>query len=266
MAFWSTIAKPTRPRSKESLNDRRCPRNAVALGTATDRWCRVPGMGFSPSTNVRVARCCPSGVTLRRADAEEIPDETLMSRYQSGDASAFAVLMRRHIGGIYNFIARHTPGGPNAEDLTQEVFLRVVERASTFKHEARFATWIYAIARNLCVDTLRKMSHRNHPSLDETNEHGGSLGDQVGDDHPRASGERMAQASEMRERLTAALERLPEEQREVFLLREVANLPFQEIAAVTGTPENTVKSRMRYALERLQESLEDYEEAARALR
>ena len=64
----------------------------------------------------------------------------------------------------------------------------------------------------------------------------------------------------------AALDALPGEQREVFLLRQVANLPFQEIASITGTPENTVKSRMRYALERLQEALTEFEEYARALR
>ena len=62
------------------------------------------------------------------------------------------------------------------------------------------------------------------------------------------------------------VEELPQEQREVFLLREVGNLPFKDIAQITGVPENTVKSRMRYALERLQESLSEYEDYARALR
>lgn len=193
-------------------------------------------------------------------------DEALMARFQGGDRNAFARLMRRHLGGVYNFVARHTNPGAGAEDLTQEVFLRVVERASAFKHEAKFTTWLYAIARNLCIDALRRASHRQHPSLDEPNAQGVALADQLGDSHPDAGGERAAGSREMGERIKQALQRLPDEQREVFLLREVANLPFQEIAEVTGVPENTVKSRMRYALERLQESLGDYEEIARALR
>jgi RNA polymerase sigma-70 factor (ECF subfamily) len=78
--------------------------------------------------------------------------------------------------------------------------------------------------------------------------------------------ERTAVAGEIRERVLAAVDELPDEQREVFLMREVSNLPFKEIAEIVGVPENTVKSRMRYALERLQAALSDFEEYARALR
>ncbi|MCC6648395.1 MAG: sigma-70 family RNA polymerase sigma factor [Polyangiaceae bacterium] len=178
-----------------------------------------------------------------------------MARFQGGDRGAFTVLMKRHLGGIYNFVARHTSVAV-AEDLSQEVFLRVVERNSAFKHEAKFTTWLYAIARNLCVDTLRKMAHRRHPSLDEPLPGGGSLGDTVRDEHPSASAERMAAGREAAGTVTSTLEAMPEEQREVFLLREVGGLPFAEIAKVTGVPENTVKSRMRYALERLRGGLD----------
>jgi RNA polymerase sigma-70 factor (ECF subfamily) len=90
------------------------------------------------------------------------------------------------------------------------------------------------------------------------------LGEQTAD--PRASVEREATGGELKERIAKAVDGLPDEQREVFLMREIANLPFKEIAEVTGVPENTVKSRMRYALERLQETLNEYEEYARALR
>jgi len=189
-----------------------------------------------------------------------------MRRFQQGDTASFAPLMRRHLPGVYNFVARHTAPGPAAEDLSQEVFLRVVERASDFKHESRFTTWLYSIARNLCIDALRKQSHRNHASLDEPDKEGVSLREQIGDEHPQNTGDRVAQSNQMAARIEQALRALPEEQREVFLLREIANLPFQEIAQVTGAPENTVKSRMRYALERLQEALRDFEEVARALR
>jgi len=196
---------------------------------------------------------------MGRTRWDDVSDEGLMTQFQDGDTRVFPVLMRRHVRGIYNFVARHTSPS-QADDLTQEVFLRVVERASAFKHEARFTTWLYAIARNLCVDTLRKMARRQHPSLDDPGPTGTPLGEQIGDPHPSAIGERAAASGEMGERIQAALLLLPEEQREVFLLREVAELPFQEIAAVTGVPENTVKSRMRYALERLRESLADYSE------
>jgi RNA polymerase sigma-70 factor, ECF subfamily len=207
----------------------------------------------------------PEDNRVTRTRWEDVADEALMRQFQSGESAAFATLMRRHIRSVYNFVARQT-GTSSAEDLTQEVFVRVVERAHAFKHEARFTTWLYAIARNLCIDHLRKMGRRQHPSLDQPDEHGVPRGETIPDPRPDASGERMASAGEMRQKIEAALASLPEEQREVFLLREVVCLPFQEIAKVTGAPENTVKSRMRYALERLQEALEDYAEAARALR
>src|ERR1044071_10407384 len=89
-----------------------------------------------------------------------------MLRYQRGDAGAFAELVRRHQKALYNFVLRQTRSAPAAEDITQETFLRVVQRAAEFKHEARFSTWLYTIARNLCIDHGRKMKLRRHPSLD----------------------------------------------------------------------------------------------------
>lgn len=200
----------------------------------------------------------------------EVTDEALMTRYQRGDLTAFGTLVDRHKTPIFNFVLRQIRVPPQAEDLVQEVFLRIIESASSFKHEAKFTTWAYTIARNLCIDHMRKQSYRRHASLDqrESSEagEGPALGEQVADLHPRASTERTAISSEIQVKVVAAVEALPGEQREVFLLRHVANLPFQEIAQITGTPENTVKSRMRYALERLQEALTDFEEYARALR
>jgi RNA polymerase sigma-70 factor (ECF subfamily) len=193
-----------------------------------------------------------------------------MARYQRGDLGAFSGLVERHEKGLYNFILRQTRSPAAAEDLVQEVFLRIVEKAGSFKHEARFTTWAYTIARNLCVDHMRKTSLRRHPSLDQeapdSQGKGGTLGEKVADLRPHGAGERTAIANEIHIKVTAAVEGLPHEQREVFLLRQVANLPFQEIATITGATENTVKSRMRYALERLQEALTDFEEYARALR
>jgi len=195
-------------------------------------------------------------------------DEMLMVRYQRGDRDAFAELVRRYKTPVFNFVLRHIRHSNTAEDVTQDVFLRVVQNAAEFKHEARFSTWLYTIARNLCVDQLRKLSHRRHPSLDQpaSSEDTRPMIENVADAHPRASVERSAVSGEVQGKIVEAIEALPEEQREVFLLREVANLPFKEIADITGVGENTVKSRMRYALDRLQLALSEFEEYARALR
>lgn len=201
---------------------------------------------------------------------EEVTDEVLMMRFQGGDREAFAALVRRHKTSIYNFILRQTRGpGPVAEDLVQDVFVKIVQSASDFKHEARFSTWAYAIARNVCIDHLRKMSLRRHPSLDQSSGEDGdgpTLGERTADTAPRAAVDRVAIGTELAQRITRAVETLPPDQREVFLLRELGNVPFKDIAQITGVPENTVKSRMRYALERLQEALSEYEDYARALR
>jgi RNA polymerase sigma-70 factor, ECF subfamily len=194
-------------------------------------------------------------------------DETLMLRYQQGDRAAFATLVRRHQGPLFNFAIRQVRIPQVAEDVIQETFVRVVQNAADFKHEARFTTWVYTITRNLCIDHLRKRALRKHPSLDQAGGEEGdgpTLGEQTAD--PRASVEREATGTELKERIARAVDKLPDDQREVFLMREVSNLPFKEIAEITNVPENTVKSRMRYALERLQEALAEYEEYARALR
>jgi RNA polymerase sigma-70 factor, ECF subfamily len=205
------------------------------------------------------------------ASRSEIADEALMIRFQNGDRSAFTLLVRRHQSPLYNFALRQLRSPSAAEEVVQDAFVRVVHNAAEFKHASRFSTWLYTITRNLCIDHVRKRNLRNHPSLDEPKHSGGdggsdgpTLGDRTAD--ARANVERTAVAAEIRERLLAAVDELPDEQREVFLLREVSNVPFKEIAEIVGIPENTVKSRMRYALERLQAALSDFEEYARALR
>ena len=194
-----------------------------------------------------------------------------MIRYQRGDRQAFALLVRRHQTPLFNFAVRQIGSPSVAEEVVQDAFVRVVQNAADFKHEARFTTWVYTIVRNLCIDHLRKRALRKHPSLDEpvrgkdsSDSAGPSLGERTED--PRASVEREATGKELSVKIAAAVEALPEDQREVFLLREGSNLPFKEIAEITGVSENTVKSRMRYALERLQQALSDYEEYAHALR
>lgn len=193
-------------------------------------------------------------------------DEALMARFQSGDRGAFALLVRRHQRPLYNFALRHLASSAAAEEVVQDSFMRVVQSASDFRQTSRFTAWIYTIARNLCIDALRKRAQRPHRSLDEPANHdeGPSLGERTADQS--ANVERSALSVEMRARLLSAIDQLPDEQREVFLLREISDLPFKEIARVVDAPENTVKSRMRYALERLQAALSEFEEYSRSLR
>jgi len=197
-------------------------------------------------------------------------DETLVARYQAGERAALGVLVRRHQTALYNFAWRNVRERTAAEDIVQEAFVRVAQSAHDFKADARFSTWVYTIVRNLCIDHLRKAVHRRHRSLDDTRRgddgEGPTLGEQTADPRPRSDVERSAAATELRDRIEHAVAELPDEQREVYLMREVSNLRFREIADILRIPENTVKSRMRYALERLQIALVDFEEQARALR
>lgn len=201
---------------------------------------------------------------------EEVTDEALMLRYQGGDRAAFAALVKRHKTAVYNFVLRQVRDRGVAEDLTQDVFVRVVQSAADFRHSARFSTWVYTIARNLCIDQLRKASLRRHPSLDQPGagsaEDGPTLGERTADPHPERAVDRAVIGGEVGRRIQVAVEELPDDQREVFLLREVGNVPFKDISTMIGVPENTVKSRMRYALERLQKALAEYEDYAKALK
>ncbi|MCA9670068.1 MAG: RNA polymerase sigma factor [Myxococcales bacterium] len=199
---------------------------------------------------------------------EERADEALMEAYQRGDTRAFEVLLNRHQRPVYNFLARQVGNPALAEDLLQDVFLRVIKGARSYKRQAKFTTWLYTIARNLCVDNARRAKHRKAASLDAPVAKRGEEGRSTMGDlqaHKGPAVDRQVIGKELQKRLKAAIEQLSEEQREVFLMRENLNMPFKEIAEVVGAPENTVKSRMRYALENLRNQLEEYRDLAQAV-
>jgi RNA polymerase sigma-70 factor (ECF subfamily) len=151
-----------------------------------------------------------------------------------------------------------------AEDLHQETFLRVVRSLDTFNFNAKFTTWLYSIARNQAVDAKRREKYRKHASLDQPiRDDGPSLMDRIADAGPDPN--RDSIAKRLQNDLEKAIEALPEDQKEVFLLREYSGLKFQEIAEITDAKEGTVKSRMRYALGSLQASLSRYQDYARTL-
>ncbi len=179
-------------------------------------------------------------------------DERLMRRFQAGDARAFEALVRRHRTALWNFLLRHVGDRARAEDLLQETFLRAVKASGEWQERAKVTTWLFTIARNLTLDELRRAVHRRAEPLEGRDDQPGPIDRTAADDPPPDA---VAEGALLRPRLEAALAALPAEQREVFLLREQGGLGFREIAEVTGTPENTVKSRMRYALEGLRKTL-----------
>jgi RNA polymerase sigma-70 factor (ECF subfamily) len=190
--------------------------------------------------------------------SETSSDEELLASFQRGDASAFERLLRRHRAPLFNFLVRMLGDRERAEDLAQEAFLRIVKSAGAWQEKARFKTWLYTIARNLCVDQARRDKFRRADSLDAQASDGEEDGPTLGERMPssEAGPDRSAESSQLRPLLVRALMALPEEQREVFVLREQSGLAFKEIAELVGVNENTVKSRMRYALEGLRRTLE----------
>ena len=167
-----------------------------------------------------------------------------MLAYGQGDAAAFETLYRRHRGPLYRFVLRAIKQRSAAEELFQEVWIRVIESRSRYAPQARFTTWLYTIAHNLLVDHWRKKGLALAP-LDTEDVALES-----------ANPARQAEARESLARLLQAIEALPAVQREAFLLHEEAGMTVAEIAAVTGAGEEAAKSRLRYAVAKLRAVVE----------
>ena len=210
----------------------------------------------------RLRPCQDGRVVMDPRDA--LSDEELLRRFNQGDETAFERLVRRYEQALFNFILRSTRDPDQAAELLQEVFLKVVQKSGEFQHHSKVSTWLYTIARNLCIDTSRKMVFRRHRSLDAPSgaEEDGGLIERVAS--PGTATDRSVIAKDVAARIGEAVDALPEEQREVFLMRELQGMPFKEIADVLSIPENTVKSRMRYALEKLRLELDEYKDLAKA--
>ena len=188
-------------------------------------------------------------------------DEELLRAYRDGDSAAFKTLFGRYRVPLFNFLLRRVRDRGRAEELYQDSWTKVIERSAEFRGDSQFSTWLYTIARNACIDHQRKMKFRGHASLDETQRGANQpMVERVA--NPGLGPDQLASGQALRERIRIAVEELPEEQREVFLLRQLQGLGFKEVAEVVGVPVNTVKSRMRYALERLQLGLDDLREQA----
>ena len=202
----------------------------------------------------RYARPAPA-LTLRamndaehaRGEQEAISDERLMLAWVAGDASAFDQLYAHHRGRLFRFLLRQVREQALAEELFQDVWQKVIAARAGWKPEAPFGVWLYRIAHNRLADHWRAASHRP-PAPEDADERAARLPDP---DTP----ERNLSEFERRRHLQLALDALPPEQREVLLLRLEQELTLEEIGAITGVGRETVKSRLRYAMDKLRGSL-----------
>src|SRR5207249_117931 len=184
-------------------------------------------------------------------------DEQAMWRARStADLHAFGLLVERWRKRIYNLCFRMTGNVHTAEDLTQEVFVRIFDRRRSFDPSHRFSSWLWRIALNLCYDELRRLQRRHEFSLDADDDTGeGTRTVRLEVIDPSTPHARVQQQEEA-ELVRAALLQLPEIYRTVLVLRHYENLKLREIAEVLEIPDGTVNSRMAEGLARLTKLLE----------
>ena len=185
------------------------------------------------------------------AGGEQVADEQLMLRYRDGDAAAFETLYGRHRGGVFRYVLRQVGLRSAAEEVFQEIWMKIISSRARYRVEARFATFLYHIAHNCVVDHFRRKTPLHLISLDDEEGEALEVAGPAGQQPERVVALRQSAA-----KLLNALALLPPEQREVFLLHEEGGLTLEEIATVTSTGRETVKSRLRYALARLREGME----------
>ena len=179
----------------------------------------------------------------------EAGDEQLMLAYREGDAGAFEELYKRHKGALFRFVLRSIRDRAIAEELYQEIWMRVIEARGRYDVQAKFTTWLFTIAHNRLVDHWRK---RGLALVSMDQEDAGLAEPQAAPDHEP---HRQLEAKQGLARFVRALEALPPAQREAFLLHEEAGMSVAEIARATGTGEEAAKSRLRYALSKLKEAM-----------
>lgn len=179
---------------------------------------------------------------------DNVPDDSaLMLRYCDGDVAAFEILYRRHNDALYRYLLRLCLQHATAEDVFQEVWTKIVRARGSYRPTARFSTFLFRVAHNCFIDHVRR--NKRHTQV----------ADVEPDTRPDPADlpETETERSLARRRLDAALRDLPEEQRDVFLLREEAGLSLDQIAAVTDTSRETAKSRLRYAVSKLRAAVDE---------
>ena len=182
-----------------------------------------------------------------RAMEKAPEDSALMLRYCDGDVAAFEVLYRRHNDALYRYLLRRCQHRDSAEDVFQDVWGKIVKARSSYRPTAKFTTFLYRVAHNCFIDHIRR-NKRHAQTVDIEPD---SQPDTA--DLPETQTER----SLARRRLDAALRQLPDEQRDVFLLREEAGFSLDQIATITDSNRETAKSRLRYAINKLRAAIDE---------
>jgi RNA polymerase sigma-70 factor (ECF subfamily) len=170
-------------------------------------------------------------------------DAVLIRRHLSGDRRAFEILFRRYQTPIFNLVSRMV-GGEDAHDLTQDVFCNALRALHNFRGEAKFSTWLYSIARNVCLNRLRHNAVIREESLDEMQE-----GSPASDGLPDFSADvhKIAETRELQQIVGSVLAKLPPEQRLLITLRDFEQLSYEEISRITEMSLSNVKSRLHRA-------------------
>ncbi len=182
-----------------------------------------------------------------------LTDQQLIILYNDGDACAMEILVNRHKERIFTSIYLLVKDKYLAEDIFQDLFIKIIEtlRAGKYKEENKFAQWAMRIGHNLCVDHFRKI--KSKPVI-RTSE-GTDIFDALNFEEPNIEDKIMKTQSS--ERIMKLVCQLPEEQREIIILRHFADLKFREISNVLGCSVNTALGRMRYALLNLRKLIEE---------
>ena len=185
-------------------------------------------------------------------------DEQLIRAYVSeGNEDALATLIARHTGAIYHFVYRLVKDRQEAEDITQETFVKVWRNLKRYIHDTSFTPWLFTIARNTTLDHLRKKKmlvfSELTQSLSEDADNAVPFEETLPDEQPLP--QELLASNETATLLSTALDALPFVYREVLVLRYKEDFSFGEIATILGRPENTVKSQCRRGLQQLREKL-----------
>jgi RNA polymerase sigma-70 factor (ECF subfamily) len=186
------------------------------------------------------------------------PDAVLMLRVKRGDRAAFTELVEKYKQPVMNLVYRTLYDEAEAEDLAQTVFLQVYKSANRYESRAKFSTWLFTIARNLCLNEIRRRSRHPADSLDQAHaEHDDQPRQQFEDKSNVAPPEKLLQG-ELAQKIEEALAGLPENQRTAILLCRQEELSYEEIAEILGCSLSATKSLIHRGRETLKEKLKPY--------
>ena len=192
-------------------------------------------------------------------DFKSLSDQELITQYLSGQDRAFEVLLGRHQQKIYTSIYLFTKDHSQAEDIFQEVFIKIIDtlRRGKYNHEGKFLQWAMRISYNMCVDSFRRNKRRPQVGQTETF----NIFDVL--QSPERNAEADMIRSQTHDKVRKLVDSLPPEQREVVILRHYADMSFKEIAKLTRVSINTALGRMRYALINMRKMVDEKQIALR---